>query len=862
MHGHMSEFSCCRSWGAAEAMSHANGWKAFPLPGAPRRWSRDRKFDVEHLRIDVALDFEQGTIRGTVTHRIRPFLDDLTEVELDCAELEVSRVTADGARCRFVLENAKLRATLPAAARKGKPLEIAVEYSGSPRRGLYFITPSEERPDRVVHAWTQGQDEDSHYWFPCFDYPNEKQTTEVVATVPEGFQVLSNGSLVKRTRDARGATETWHWRLDVPHVAYLVTLVAGRFEIFETKWRDVPVTYWSLPGMMSDVRRTLGRTPRMMTHFSKRTGVPYPYPQYAQVFVQDFIFGGMENTSATTLTDTAIVTREAAREYWMDGLVAHELAHQWFGDWVTCRDWSHGWLNEGFATYMETVWKRELDGLDEEAYYRVGEQAAYLDEDGRQYRRPIVCNDYHDPIEVFDRHLYQKGACVLHMLAEELGDELFWECIRRYLERHARGSVMTEDLRRVIEDVTGRNLEWFFDQWVFHGGHPELEVKAQERRGQLLLRVAQKQTVDAMTPLFRFKVAVRAETDEGSVEQTFEVDQAAQTLVLDLPGRLKWVALDAGAHLLWSGKVDQPPEAWAAALAGDRDGVTRVRAARALVEDAKPAGVRALGTALRGDALWFVRAEAARALGSIHSQAARDELIQAVGDGDPRVRRTVASALGGWRGDAKAAEALIGLLGRQEHSPGVLHDAAQALGRTRVDAALDRLLEHRKRPVWNELAWRGALVGLGELADDRALSEVLADTRPDRSEAVRSAAAVALAKLGLDRDSDREKVRLRLEDLVTSGQLRAQLTAALVLTDRREEKSVGVLRAQAACDLDGRVRRSCKLAAQAITTGRDRGDDLRKLREELEKLREEHRKTVDRLERVEHAPTPRKRRAK
>ena len=272
--------------------------------------------------------------------------------------------------------------------------------------------------------------------------------------------------------------------------------------------------------------------------------------------------------------------------------------------------------------------------------------------------------------------------------------------------------------------------------------------------------------------------------------------------------------------------------------------------------------MRGLSTGLGGEALWFAEFEAARALGSIHSQAARDELIQAVGDGDPRVRRTVASALGGWRGDAKAAEALIGLLGRQEHSPGVLHDAAQALGRTRVDAALDRLLEHRKRPVWNELAWRGALVGLGELADDRALSEVLADTRPDRSEAVRSAAAVALAKLGLDRDSDREKVRLRLEDLVTSGQLRAQLTAALVLTDRREEKSVGVLRAQAACDLDGRVRRSCKLAAQAITTGRDRGDDLRKLREELEKLREEHRKTVDRLERVEHAPTPRKRRAK
>jgi aminopeptidase N len=645
------------------------------------------------------------------------------------------------------------------------------------------------------------------------------------------------------------------WELDRAHVSYLITLVVGTFEDVRRDAAGVEQHDLVPPGWGKWCDEIFGRTPDMMAFFQEFTGQPYPWGRYSQVTVWDFMWGGMENTGATTLNMRSLHQDGVRPDYSADGLVAHELAHQWFGDYVTCRDWSHGWLNEGFATFMETVWKRESEGEDEVAYYRMGEQEAYLAEDGRSYRRAIVWNRYHDPIEIFDRHLYQKGACVLHMLHEELGEELFWHCIRVYLERHAKGSVMTDDLRRAIEDVTGRNLEWFFQQWVMKGGHPELHVSVKPGKDAVSVRVEQKQPVDELTSIFRFKVGVRVETDRGAVFRTLEVTEAAQSFDVPVRGKVKWVAVDPGAHLLHSGKVEQSEEAWAAALAGDKDGATRVRAARSLVEGATPGAVAALAKALKSDKLWFVRCEAASALGRVKTAAARDALAAATGDADPRVQRAVAGALGGFRHDEKAAAAIATLLVPSQKYPGVLHDAAIALGRTRVASAYDRLIAQLDRPSWNEMAKRGAISGLGALGDDRALPIVLAETGPTRHESVRATAGHALTTLGREKDADRDAVRERLEDLVQNSLLRGQIVAAGVLAERREDRSIGVLYAQAARDLDGRVKRACKVAAQAISSGRDRGEDVRRLRDDLGRVEDENRRLKDRVEKLETRKT-------
>jgi aminopeptidase N len=437
------------------------------------------------------------------------------------------------------------------------------------------------------------------------------------------------------------------------------------------------------------------------------------------------------------------------------------------------------------------------------------------------------------------------------MLREELGEDLFWRAVKHYLDRHRFGSVVTDDLRRAIEDVTGRNLEWFFDQWVFHGGHPVLDVSFSQEKGTCTVVVRQTQKTDELTPLFRFGLTVRIETEKGAVTRRLPITGAAHTFLVDIPGKVRWIAVDPGATILHAGKVSQSDEQWAACLAGDKDGATRVRAARALGESATPAAVKALGSALKGDKSWFVRYEAARALGSVRSEGARDALVTHLTDADPRTRSAVADALGSFRHDEKAASALVAMMHESERSPSTLFSAAISLGRTRLSTAFDKLVAQLSRPSWNDMARRGAVIGLGELGKDEAIPILLGELAPDRADTLRSSAATALGKLGKDHLKDREMIRDRLEDLVRSGHLRVQMAAIASLAERRDPKSLGTLHEQAARDLDGRVKRSARLAATAIAQGADRGEDVRKLREELDRLRDEHRRILDRLERLE-----------
>ena len=241
-----------------------------------------------------------------------------------------------------------------------------------PRRGIYFTGPESAYPNKPYQTWTQGQDEDSRYWFPTFDYPNQKATLEMRVRVPQGFTAVSNGALVAQKTE--GAHTHFHYRLGHPIVPYLVSLVVAEFSFWEDAGpRGLPVQYFVAPGREEDGKRAFGNTPQMIEAFEKKLGVPFPYEKYAQTAVQDFIFGGMENASATTQTDRTLHDARAHPDFSSDPLVSHELAHQWFGDLVTCRDWSHGWLNEGFATFMERVWIENAtgpgSGAEEAKYY-------------------------------------------------------------------------------------------------------------------------------------------------------------------------------------------------------------------------------------------------------------------------------------------------------------------------------------------------------------------------------------------------------------------------------------------------------------------------------------------------------------
>ncbi|HUS30403.1 MAG TPA: M1 family metallopeptidase, partial [Kofleriaceae bacterium] len=302
--------------------------REFAFPGTRPRYAPDRVVDIQHIALQLDVDPSKRQVAGIATLRGMVIAPNTRIVELDAVELTIEKVMVSAKSAGWRHDGKRLRIELAAPLPAGAEITLAIEYKGAPRRGLYFIEPDEGYPEKPVQVWSQGQDEDSRYWFPCVDAPSEKATSEVKVTVPANLFALSNGVLV--SDKTSGGKRTLHWRLDVPHSCYLITLAVGDFGTIETKWRDTPVVYYVERGLEEAAERTLARTPQMLELFSQRFGVAYPYPRYAQVFVADFIFGGMENTSATTLTDTVLMDERAAIDYDIDSLVAHELAHQWF----------------------------------------------------------------------------------------------------------------------------------------------------------------------------------------------------------------------------------------------------------------------------------------------------------------------------------------------------------------------------------------------------------------------------------------------------------------------------------------------------------------------------------------------------
>ena len=399
--------------------------KSFELPGAKPHYNPDRPGQVNHICLDLVLDIPNQSFQGTCTITLTPVRKGIKQLTLDAVDLDIESVLVNEARQPFDYDGEKIQINLSQPATE-EQLHITIAYGvDHPQRGIYFIQPDEHYPDKPTQVWTQGEDEDSRFWFPCFDYPGQLTTSEIKVRVPGKYMAVSNGELVNT--ETVGEDKIYHWKQKQVHPTYLMTLAVGDFAELTDTWKDIPVTYYVEKGREADGKRSMGKTPRMMEYISAKYGYPYPYPKYAQVCVDDFIFGGMENTSTTLLTDRCLLDERASIDNMRtESLVLHELAHQWFGDLVVIKHWSHAWIKEGMASYAEVLWTEHEYGKDDGAYYLLKEARSYLDEDSSRYRRPIVTNIYREAIELYDRHLYEKGACVYHMIRGILGEELIF----------------------------------------------------------------------------------------------------------------------------------------------------------------------------------------------------------------------------------------------------------------------------------------------------------------------------------------------------------------------------------------------------------------------------------------------------
>lgn len=510
-----------------------------------RDFNRERTVDIQHYVIRAAFDRPTKTVFGETTVSFKPLADGLRVLTLDSEGLQYQSVILDSSKkaLEYRAASGSVTVTLDRAYSASETVSVTFRYWTRPKKGVYFVAAKQSgrRPGSPAQIWTQGEPEEARHWFPSYDFPDDKATTEQILTIPEGETAIANGELVEKRSGGNGTT-TFHYRMPVPHSVYLVSFVIGKYALVEDRYGDIPLGYYVYPGTESIAPKAYGKTKDMMRIFEDLTGIPYPYNKYDQTMVADFAFGGMENITATTMADSEIfLAEEAWGRNLVEDLVAHELAHSWFGNLVTCRNWAELWLNESFATFMEAAYREKMYGREQYLEKIRQDAAQYFADEARFQKRRGVFNQLARPDDsIFDAITYNKGGAVLHTLRETVGDGAFWKAINIYLNRHKFGNVETKDLKAAFEEVSGRDLDWFFKQWIYGGRYPMIEYRQlyNPRSGTLRLTVNQVQPADQVSPVpFVIPMEIEVRTARSTSSHRLEIGKRTQVFTIRTDAR-------------------------------------------------------------------------------------------------------------------------------------------------------------------------------------------------------------------------------------------------------------------------------------------------------------------------------------
>jgi aminopeptidase N len=626
-----------------------------PEPAGVPHAERVRTYDLQHQSTTIRFDWARHAVEGTTTLQIAGLrgTSSVSNVAIDAGNMTIKQVTAGTKPLKHDYDGRSLVVHLASPLRAGARTSITIVYDGVDRtKGAFF------KPRHIV--WTQGEAEDTRYWVPTYDYPNDKTTWEFYLWSAKGERALSNGRLAG-SREVGDSIE-WHWVLDKPASTYLMTAVVGNYAVLQDKpWHNVPIGYWTYPDSIAAAWRGFGKTPAAVDVFSRKTAVPYPWAKYDQVVIPEFQFGGEENVTATSQNDTEILLPPwGPPELSADDLISHELSHQWYGDLLTMRSWADAWLNEGFATFMEQIFREEDKGVDEGAFHRFESHEESIEAD-RRARRPIVYDKWvNDPLEVFfSGHIYPKGATILQMLRHQLGDAAFWKAMNHYTTANAYGNVATADLQKAFEESTGRDFKAFFDQWVYGAGFPVFQVSSRYDRAtrKLVINATEVQSRDSLTGYFDVDSDVEVRTDSGVVRFVVPVRNGTGEGTADLKAPPRSIRWDKGDWILDIADFPRSTAMMRYQVVNDDDVLGRIEAVDVLAQ--RPAdrfALDALIRSTRNDRFWAVRARAVDAIGVWASDSSRatiapmksvrDALLRATFDPDARVREEAAKALG------------------------------------------------------------------------------------------------------------------------------------------------------------------------------------------------------------------------
>jgi aminopeptidase N len=834
---------------------------------ADEPYARSKDYDLQHSKIALRFDVEQKKVIGDVTHTVSLLRDGMTKVEFDSVGLAIQGVTVNKSAAKFETTAAKLIVPLPQAGHASEKFDIEIRYEGKPAKGMYFISPDKEYPNRPSEIWTQGESEDTRYYLPTYDYPNDRLTTETILTVPGSWVTVSNGKLVGVSTAANGM-KTWTWRESLPSSTYLITVVAGEFDEVKQTWRGMPVTYYAPKGMGNRLLPNYERTPEMLKVFSEKLGVEYPWEKYAQVMVDDFVAGGMENSSATTNTSSSLKHPKLIPEFPgdEDPLISHELAHQWFGDLVTCKDWGDVWLNEGFATFFEMVWS-ETHYPKEQAEYERWEQMQEWLGQNNAFAKPIVRHDFDDSSE-FDVNAYNKGGLVLYMLRHQIGVEAFYRGLHKYLEANRGKNVVTGDLINAIEEANHIDVQRFFDQWIYGAGAPKFDVnyRYDEAKHQIALNVKQTQKVEGRVGVFQVPVDVEVTTGSGSRAHKVWVTKESETFAIPADSAPLMTIFDKGGQILKTVEFHKEKKEWTYQLKNAAEFADRADAVQALAKIKNDDEVAAaLGNAVSADQAWGIRDIAADALGRVASAAAGKALLEGLEKNpQPFVRNHIAAALGNFKDDAKIT-AKLETIAREDSSLRARGSALLALGRVKSSNASAILGEAVKSETPDNFLRNAALRAFGSLGDDKAAGLLREWAAPGKDIETRQAAIFSLARL----DKGNQEITEQIASYLTESHYPIRYSAIAALGSRGDASAVPALEAllkrdDSSIEMAPTVKRqiaklqNAKDGKAKMASASDGDDDEEgaeggeeKVSQRLEKLEELMREMNDRLKTIE-----------
>ncbi|MFN8469914.1 MAG: M1 family metallopeptidase [Caldilineaceae bacterium] len=828
-----------------------------PARFAPQ-YPPDLGLEPLHLDIELWLDLAERVAQGAVTTLVQANRQGVQELTLDAVGLAVAAVEdGDGRALTWRADGEKLYVRWPQPFVKGQQARVRVSYSvTSPTSGLYFSRPTAEAPEAPWYAVTDHETERARHWLPCIDLPNVRTALDIRLRANSRFTILANGYHVADTDHGDG-TKTTHYRLEQRCPSYLICFAVGEFVRyddgeFDDGEKTIPVAYFCSPQHTpEDLQNSFGRTKQMLAWMTRKFAAPFPFPKYYQ-WAAPGVSGAMENISLVSWTERMVIDAQLATEwtYLLDAVNVHEMSHSYFGDAVVCRDFAHAWLKESWATYIEQVWREDEFSAEEGQYVYYDNARAYMIEADGRYKRAIVNRHFRSSWDMYDRHLYPGGACRLHMLRRELGEEVFWTAVQDYLKRFNGKVVETDDFRLVMEEHSGRTLGHFFDQWFYTPGYPQIKVtfRYDADKQQGVFEIEQTQVdAEAGIPAFSFQTSVGWVVDGETHVQPLRIDQARQVCVVPLNKMPEQVRFDPRCEVLHKLDFNPGDDLLRRQLTDAPDVLGRIHAADELAKTGRYANVDAIAAAYRQEPFWGVRCEMARLLGEANTEAALSAIVGLLDfEQDPMVLPDLLAAAGQYR-DPRIAAAVQARL--QSGLGYVASEQAYfALGAQREQAPLDMLLGAAGQPSFNGIVQGGALRGLAASRRPEVLDTLLAQAGSGATSLyVRPTAVAALAEFGrgLERRA-RERVLETLIDLLRAPHYSVAMAATRGLGVLGAPEAIGALEGFART----RVTQEAAVAERVIESLRKQDKvDGSALQKQVETLGDRLRKLEDQVQR-------------